>query len=174
MGYASGNWHLWRWFWGQCGQLRSAVPRNPSTFRTRANKPQSSNTGAIPGHLRGNRIPFGFTFNEDVVSGVNDVVLHRLLGDGGGLRHCKANGSSEMSCVRGRSLSLLSCSRSHQDSDTFPNLWSKDFQNHKQAWSACYLSPALCTTYTLHQSTAGTRPNPSCHFGHAEDTTMFT
>lgn len=98
------------------------MPRSPSTFRTSANKPQSSCTGAILGHLRGNRIPFGFTFNEDVVPGVNDVVLHRLLGDGGGLRHCKANDSSEMGSVRGRSPSLLSCSRSRQDSGTFPKL----------------------------------------------------
>lgn len=41
-------------------------------------------------HLRGHRVPFGFTFNEDVIPWVDDVVLHGLLGDCGGLRHCKA------------------------------------------------------------------------------------
>lgn len=42
-------------------------------------------------HLRGNGVPFGFTFDEDVIPRVNDIVLHGLLRDCGGLRHCKAN-----------------------------------------------------------------------------------
>lgn len=40
-------------------------------------------------HSRGKRIAFGFTFDEDVIPGIHDVILDGLLGDRGGLWHCK-------------------------------------------------------------------------------------
>lgn len=46
-------------------------------------------------HSRGNGIAFGFTFDEDVVPGIHDVILDGLLGDCGGLGHCKGRESRE-------------------------------------------------------------------------------
>lgn len=40
-------------------------------------------------HSRGNGIAFGFALDEDVIPGIHDVILDGLLGDRGGLRHCK-------------------------------------------------------------------------------------
>lgn len=38
----------------------------------------------LPVRSPGSRVPLGFTLDQDVVAGIHDVVLHRLLGDGWG------------------------------------------------------------------------------------------
>lgn len=37
----------------------------------------------------GNGVAFGLALDEDVVPGIHDVILDGLLGDRGGLRHCR-------------------------------------------------------------------------------------
>lgn len=44
--------------------------------------------GFPPGHSPGGRVPLCFALDQDVVAGIHNVVLHRLLGDGRGLGHC--------------------------------------------------------------------------------------
>lgn len=79
------------WLWGQRGQRGASAAPGPVLTNFR---------GPAQRHLRGNGVPFGFTFNEDVVPRVHDVVLHGLLGDRGGLGHCKANDSGEEGHVK--------------------------------------------------------------------------
>lgn len=42
----------------------------------------------LPGHSPGGGVPLRLTLNQDVIPGIHDVVLHRLLGDGRRLGHC--------------------------------------------------------------------------------------
>ena len=64
-------------------------------------------------HSPGGRVPLGFTLNQDVVTGIYNVVLHGLLGDGRGLGHCKSTVISQGTCPWGTA--EIKSFRSHPD-----------------------------------------------------------